>query len=46
MYPSLPDDMLLEVYYKAIELQLDQEFIELIKRVMMERGLIESGKLS
>lgn len=46
MYPSLPDDMLLEVYYKAIELELDQEFIDLIKKAIFDRGLKEFSTLT
>ncbi|MGG4000175.1 sporulation histidine kinase inhibitor Sda [Anoxybacillus kestanbolensis] len=35
----LPDDLLIESYYKAKELQLSEEFIQLIEREILRRRL-------
>ncbi|ACJ33188.1 histidine kinase KinA inhibitor Sda [Anoxybacillus flavithermus NBRC 109594] len=35
----LPDDLLIESYYKAKELQLSKEFIQLIEREIFRRRL-------
>lgn len=38
---SLSDDLLIETYFKAIELQLSVEFISLIKEEIERRSLLE-----
>ncbi|MBM0064276.1 sporulation histidine kinase inhibitor Sda [Alkalicoccobacillus gibsonii] len=35
----LSDDLLIETYYKAIELELSNEFVELIKLEIVKRSL-------
>ncbi|TSB46797.1 sporulation histidine kinase inhibitor Sda [Alkalicoccobacillus porphyridii] len=42
----LSDDLLIETYYKAIELELSTEFIELIKLELTNRSLEANIKLS
>ncbi|MDQ0205502.1 developmental checkpoint coupling sporulation initiation to replication initiation [Alkalicoccobacillus murimartini] len=42
----LSDDLLIETYYKAIELELSNEFVELIKLELMKRSLEAKIKLS
>jgi developmental checkpoint coupling sporulation initiation to replication initiation len=43
---NLSDELLIESYYKAIELKLSQDFIELIKREIFRRSLEHKIKLS
>ena len=38
---DLPDDLLLEAYQKAIELQLDLLFIQLLGDEIRRRGLLQ-----
>ncbi|MGP3609263.1 sporulation histidine kinase inhibitor Sda [Anoxybacteroides rupiense] len=42
----LPDDLLIESYYKAKELKLSPEFIEMIEREILRRSLGHKIKLS
>lgn len=42
----LPDDLLIESYYKAKELQLSKEFIQLIEREIFRRHLDHKIKQS
>jgi developmental checkpoint coupling sporulation initiation to replication initiation len=42
----LTDDLLIESYYKAVELKLNPEFIELIEREILRRSLGHKIKLS
>lgn len=42
----LPDDLLIESYYKAKELQLSKEFIQLIEREIFRRRLDHKIKQS
>ncbi|MBB6175220.1 MULTISPECIES: sporulation histidine kinase inhibitor Sda [Anoxybacillus] len=42
----LPDDLLIESYYKAKELQLSKEFIQLIEREIFRRRLEHKLKQS
>ncbi|MBB5324788.1 developmental checkpoint coupling sporulation initiation to replication initiation [Anoxybacillus tepidamans] len=42
----LSDDLLIESYYKAVELKLNPEFIELIEREIFRRSLGHKIKLS
>lgn len=41
---SLSDDLLVETYYKAIELQLSSDFIMLIKEEIEKRSLLDKIK--
>lgn len=41
---SLSDDLLVETYYKAIELQLSSDFIILIKEEIEKRSLLDKIK--
>lgn len=41
---SLSDDLLIETYYKAIELKLSNDFIMLIKEEIERRSLLEKIK--
>ncbi|MGG3841874.1 sporulation histidine kinase inhibitor Sda [Anoxybacillus kestanbolensis] len=43
---GLPDDLLLESYYKAKELQLNKEFIQLIEDEIFRRCLHHKLKQS
>ncbi len=43
---NLSDDLLIETYYKAIELKLSTEFILLIKKEIERRSLIDKIKKS
>ncbi|MBU8905606.1 sporulation histidine kinase inhibitor Sda [Desertibacillus haloalkaliphilus] len=43
---KLSDDLLIETYYKAIELQLSEDFIQLIKLEIKRRSLADKLKLS
>ncbi len=43
---SLSDDLLVETYYKAIELQLSTEFITLIREEIERRSLLHKIKKS
>ncbi|ANB61280.1 developmental checkpoint coupling sporulation initiation to replication initiation [Anoxybacillus voinovskiensis] len=42
----LSDDLLIESYFKAVELKLNPEFIELIEREIHRRSLGHKIKLS
>ena len=42
----LSDDLLIETYYKAIELGLSNEFIELIKLELTKRSIEATTKLT
>jgi developmental checkpoint coupling sporulation initiation to replication initiation len=42
----LSDELLMEAYYKAIELKLSPEFIHLIETEMDRRALIRKVKVS
>jgi developmental checkpoint coupling sporulation initiation to replication initiation len=46
MMRNLSDDLLIESYYKALELKLNQEFIELIVNEISRRSLSHEIKLS
>lgn len=43
---KLSDDLLIESYYKAIELKLSPEFIHLIEIEMQQRALLDKIKVS
>ncbi|HZG60595.1 MAG TPA: sporulation histidine kinase inhibitor Sda [Anoxybacillus sp.] len=43
---NLSDELLIESYYKAIELKLSPDFIELIEREIFRRSLAHKIKLS
>lgn len=43
---SLSDELLIETYYKAIELQLSEDFISLIKEEIERRSLLEKIRKS
>ncbi|MBA2873560.1 sporulation histidine kinase inhibitor Sda [Thermaerobacillus caldiproteolyticus] len=43
---NLSDELLIESYYKAKELKLSPEFIELIKREILRRSLGHRIRLS
>jgi developmental checkpoint coupling sporulation initiation to replication initiation len=43
---NLSDELLIESYYKAIELKLSPDFIELIEREIFRRSLGHKIKLS
>ncbi|RAK22467.1 developmental checkpoint coupling sporulation initiation to replication initiation [Anoxybacillus vitaminiphilus] len=43
---NLSDELLIESYYKAIELKLSPDFIELIEREIFRRSLTPKIKLS
>ncbi len=43
---NLSDELLIETYYKAIELNLNHDFIELIRMEIAKRSLSDKIKLS
>lgn len=43
---NLSDELLIETYYKAIELNLSRDFIELIRLELNRRSLTDKIKLS
>ncbi|WP_090775841.1 sporulation histidine kinase inhibitor Sda [Shouchella lonarensis] len=43
---TLSDELLIETYHKAIELELQQDFIDLIHDELHRRSLIDRIKLS
>ncbi|WP_144450559.1 sporulation histidine kinase inhibitor Sda [Halalkalibacter nanhaiisediminis] len=43
---NLSNELLIETYYKAIELKLNQDFIELIRLEIINRSLADNIKLS
>ncbi|WP_100372212.1 sporulation histidine kinase inhibitor Sda [Bacillus sp. FJAT-45037] len=43
---NLSDELLIETYYKAIELDLNADFIELIQLEIRRRSLLNKIKLS
>ncbi|WP_088102553.1 sporulation histidine kinase inhibitor Sda [Halalkalibacter urbisdiaboli] len=43
---KLSDDLLIETYYKAVELNLNHDFIELIRVEINRRSLTDKIKLS
>ncbi|UOE95619.1 MULTISPECIES: sporulation histidine kinase inhibitor Sda [Bacillaceae] len=43
---KLSDDLLIETYYKAIELQLSEDFVYLVKLEIDRRSLTDKIKLS
>ncbi|MCK0471632.1 MULTISPECIES: sporulation histidine kinase inhibitor Sda [Halalkalibacter] len=43
---NLSDELLIETYYKAIELNLSHDFIELIRLELTRRSLTDKIKLS
>lgn len=43
---NLSDDLLIESYYKAMELNLSDDFIELIEKEIKRRSLVNKIKLS
>ncbi|KGA98476.1 sporulation protein [Alkalihalobacillus alcalophilus ATCC 27647 = CGMCC 1.3604] len=43
---NLSDELLIETYYKAVELNLNHDFIELIKLELLNRSLMDKIKLS
>jgi developmental checkpoint coupling sporulation initiation to replication initiation len=44
MLRRLDDHFIVEAYLKAVELNLDHEFIELLKDELVERGLFDRRK--
>ncbi|KMK75919.1 sporulation histidine kinase inhibitor Sda [Alkalihalobacillus pseudalcaliphilus] len=43
---NLSDELLIETYHKAVELNLNHDFIELIKHELHNRALLDKIKLS
>ncbi|ALA51200.1 sporulation histidine kinase inhibitor Sda [Shouchella clausii] len=43
---NLSDELLIETYHKAIELELNQDFIDLIHDELLRRSLTDRIKLS
>ncbi|MDT8861443.1 sporulation histidine kinase inhibitor Sda [Alkalihalobacillus sp. MEB130] len=43
---NLSDELLIETYYKAVELNLNHDFIELIQIEIAKRSLSDKIKLS
>jgi len=43
---NLSDELLIETYYKALELKLSSEFLELLKQEIKRRSLSDKLKLS
>lgn len=43
---NLSDELLIETYYKAIELNLSEDFLELLKKEIHRRSLMDKLKLT
>ncbi|MGO4887266.1 sporulation histidine kinase inhibitor Sda [Anaerobacillus sp. MEB173] len=43
---NLSDELLIETYFKAIELNLNKDFLELLKKELQRRSLMDKLKLS
>ncbi len=39
MFPSLPDEMLIDAYRNALRLQLDREFVRMLRAEIRRRRL-------
>ncbi|WP_371069246.1 sporulation histidine kinase inhibitor Sda [Sediminibacillus sp. JSM 1682029] len=39
MFDSLSDDILMDAYLKALELDLEKDFISLLEKALLYRGL-------
>lgn len=43
---NLSDELLIETYFKAIELNLSDDFLELLKKEIQRRSLLDKLKLT